>query len=198
MLRGIIRNFDTFICRLNGVHTFSDDIDCILRIQLTEAPHDVSFLEFKVNQGDPILLYHLWNERLPELPSEGSNLAWSTRLLRLFKKSLHLVAQYIQEAPNLPDIQALAGVTVLLPIGRGEGSTNLMERLGFTTMMYQSPLGRFGEFWENFYSWGLMWTYNPISLRGRSLLKLERKECWMNIYDFTKRYGYNKRDLVSH
>jgi YkoP domain len=189
MLRNIIRNFDAFICRLNGVHTFSDDIDCIIRIQLTEAPHAVSFQELKVAQGDPILMYHLWNERLPRLPPEGASLAWSARLLQLFKKSLHLVAQYIQETPNLPDIHALAGVTVLLPTDRGEGTTNLMERLGFTTIPYQSPLGRFGEFWENFYTWGLMWTYSPVSLRGHSLLKLKRKECWMNIQNFLKRYG---------
>jgi len=189
MLRAIIRVFDAFLCKLIGVHSFSEDIDCILRIQLTEASRDISFQEIKVNQGDPILMYHLWNERLPVLPPEGPNLAWSVRLLHSFKKSFNLVAQYIQETPNLLDIRALAGVTVLIPIDRGEGSTNLMERLGFTTIPYQSSLGYFGEFWENFYTWGLMWTYNPMSLRGRSLLNFKRKEYWMSIQTFLIRYG---------
>jgi hypothetical protein len=55
---------------------------------------------------------------------------------------------------------------------------------------YRGPLARFGEFWENLYTWGLMWTFNAASLRHRSLLRLRRAEVWMSAAELLARYGY--------
>ena len=54
---------------------------------------------------------------------------------------------------------------------------------------YRSPLGRFGEFWENFYAWWLMWAFNAASLRHRRLLHMRRAELWMSAVEFMSRYG---------
>jgi hypothetical protein len=62
-------------------------------------------------------------------------------------------------------------------------------RLGFVVRPCRNRLGRFGEFWENFYTWFLMWTFNPASLRGRSLPGLRRMEMWMAAEDFMQRFG---------
>lgn len=63
-----------------------------------------------------------------------------------------------------------------------------MQRLGFSIMPYHKPLGRFGEFCENFYSWGLMWTFNPPSWRRRELFNLRRTGVWMSREDFVGRF----------
>jgi len=63
-----------------------------------------------------------------------------------------------------------------------------MNRLGFTVTPYHRPLGRFGEFWENFYSWGLLWAFNPPSWRRRKLFDLRRTEVWMLREDFVDRF----------
>ena len=64
-----------------------------------------------------------------------------------------------------------------------------MQRLGFAVRPHHSALGRFGEFWENFYTWWVMWTYNPRSLDGRRLIRLERMEIWIQAENFLRRYG---------
>jgi len=64
-----------------------------------------------------------------------------------------------------------------------------MQRLGFTVTPYRSPLGRFGEFWENLYAYGLIWAYNPASVHQRQLLGLHRTEMWMPADEFLRRYG---------
>jgi hypothetical protein len=84
---------------------------------------------------------------------------------------------------------AVGGVCALISPHTHLAGVRLMERMGFTVRPCYRPLGRFGEFWENFYSWWIIWTYNPASLRGRRLDRLERMEIWMQADDFLHRYG---------
>jgi hypothetical protein len=74
----------------------------------------------------------------------------------------------------------------------------LLSWLGFVVQPYHSPLGSFGEFWENFYSWAIMWAYNAVSLRQRHLLQLRRSEFWMSIADFLRRYGADEESQPRH
>ena len=132
---------------------------------------------------------HLWNEHLPLVPPEGADLACATRTARLWAHSLRLAARHVQKDPRLADARAIVGATALLDPDGQAGSVKLMQRLGFTVLPYHSPLGRFGEFWENFYSWWILWTYNPASLRHRRLFHLHRAEIWMAKDEFLSRYG---------
>jgi len=61
--------------------------------------------------------------------------------------------------------------------------------LGFTVLPYYRPMGRFGEFWENLFSWWLMWTFNTSSLYSRKFWYLQRTEIWMTRDDFLQRFG---------
>ncbi len=65
----------------------------------------------------------------------------------------------------------------------------LLQRLGFTILPYHGSTGSFGEFWENFYTWLLIWTYNPASLRSHPLLGLQRNELWTTKARFLQRFG---------
>jgi hypothetical protein len=65
----------------------------------------------------------------------------------------------------------------------------LATRLGFVVRPYRNRLGRFGEFWENLYTWFIMWTFNAASLHGRRLLGLRRMEMWIAAEDFVQRFG---------
>ena len=100
--------------------------------------------------------------------------------------SLGEAARYLDCHPELGETRAVGGVTVLL----ATGGARLVRRLGFTVLPYHSPLGRFGEFWENFYTWVLMWTYNPASLRYHRIWSLRRKEFWMPAEEFRRRFGH--------
>ena len=78
---------------------------------------------------------------------------------------------------------------MLFAAGDGSGAEKLFTRLGFSEFPYQSRLGRFGEFWENFYTWALMWAFNEVSLRQRHLVALRRTEIWMSVGEFLRKYG---------
>jgi hypothetical protein len=91
--------------------------------------------------------------------------------------------------PALAGVQALGGATVLVVAGRDSSPEKLFQRLGLELFPYHNPLGRFGEFWENAYTWALMWAYNGASLRHRHLLRLQRTEAWISTAAFLRRYG---------
>jgi hypothetical protein len=188
-VRRLIRGLDTLLRRGNGVFVFWDHPDCVLRLQRRRAPHALRFPTHAVPAGAPVLGLHLWNEHLPPLPEAGADLAWATQMRRRFVGSLRAVAREVTRDPRLSGAQALGGTTVLLEPGEASASVRLMQRLGFTVMPTRHPLGRFGTFWDNVYAWGLMWTFNPATLRGRTLLGLRRVEMWMSVEELLRRYG---------
>jgi hypothetical protein len=134
----------------------------------------------------------MWNERLLALDALSPGLGWAKTIQRSFLHSLREVACYLDDHPDMAEVRAIGGVTVLMETDNHQGGARLAERLGFAVLPYYSSLGGFGEFWENFYSWILIWTYNPSSLPNRHLKSLRRKEFWISIREFRRRFGQGK------
>ena len=192
-MRSLVRGFDRFLRWALGVYEFCDDPDCLLRVRLTAAAHAVALPDRDVPAGAPILELHLWNERIPPLPPAGPDLAWAVKTQRMLMASFRALAGQMRRDRRLAGVQAVGGATVLCFTGDDSGGVKLFERLGFTVCPYHSPLGRFGEFWENFYTWAIMWAFNEATLRRRRLLRLRRSEIWMTTAEFLRRYGENRR-----
>ena len=188
-MRPLIRLLDAILRRAYGVFEFCDDRDCVLRIRLTKASHPLRLSDRVVRAGDPVLELHLWNEHIPPLPPDGPDMAWAIRTRHMLIHSLHMLARQMENDPHLGSVRAVGGITVLLSPGDRPAGERLMERLGFTITPCPNPLGRFGEFWENFYAWCLMWTFNAASLRRRQLIRLRRVGVWMPTEEFLRRYG---------
>lgn len=189
LLRAAIRKFDVWMSRRIGVAPFSDDPLCIMRIQSAGAAHDLTLPEGTIPRGADVLLLHAWNERMPPIPSSGPDLAYAVRFRRMTVASLKLIARHISSTPQLHAVQAVGGVTAHISLEQARGGRAMLEHLGFTLMPYHRPCGAFGEFWENFYTWWLMWTYNPASTRHRKLWDLQRTEFWMTKDRFLEKYG---------
>jgi len=189
-MRIIIRQFDSLVRWANGVFEFCDDPEGLLRLQVAHARHALDLSDgTHVCTGERVLLLHLWNEHVPPLRPGGSDLAWAAQLGRRLVQSMHAAGRWLAGQPHLADVRAVGGVTVLIALGDERGSWRWMRRLGFDVFPYEGRLGRFGEFWENLYTWGLMWTFNGASLRQRSLLGLRRAEFWMPAGRFVRDYG---------
>ena len=188
-LRLIVRRFDDWLSRRYGVFEFSQIPDCLFRLQVTVLQHRVTLPDYQVERGEPVLYLHIWNARLLALDTLSHGLGWAKTFQSSILPSLREVAYYLEDQPDMEGIRAVGGVTVLLGNGGHAGGARLVERLGFTILPYQSPLGGFGEFWENFYSWVLIWTYNPSALRYRHLRNLRRKEFWISVGEFRRRFG---------
>lgn len=188
-MRFLVLILDDVIRKSTRVFEFSQDANCILRLQVTRAPHTLQLPDLTLEAGEPVFLIHLWNERLPVYAPGGADLTWARRMLYLFSHSLRLVAGYLSDDPKLSTIRAVGGITILLTAGLHEGGSRLVQDMGFTVTPYFGRLGRFGEFWENFYSLMTIWTFNPHSLPHRSLFRLRRSELWMSREAFLKRFG---------
>ncbi len=187
-MRTIIRLFDRFLRWTQGIFEICDEPACVFRLRVGRAPHPLQLPGSEVPAGSKVLELHLWNERAPPIPAEGPDLALGLLGARMLISSCRAAAREIQHNPRLAGVQAVGGVTVLFAAGDGSGAEKLFTRLGFSIFPYRNPLGRFGEFWENLYTWALMWTFNAASLRRRRLLQLRRTEMWMPAAEFLRRY----------
>lgn len=189
-MRALIRGMDALIRRVGGVFEFSTHPDCILRLQIARARHPFSLADgMNVQRDDPLLLLHLWNERVPPFDPTGPDLAWATQAYRMFRTSLGEAARWLEGQPDRIGVRAVGGATILAFSGETGAGAKVLKRLGFELFPYHNPVGRFGEFWENLYTLALMWAYNPTSVRHRSLSRTRRTEMWMSARQFLARYG---------
>jgi len=188
-LRLIIRRFDNWLSHVEGVEPFTDDPQCILRIQIGQINHDITFPDQTISSESKALFIHFWNEHMPLIPDEGADLSYGLKLQRLTVYSMKLAAKHIQNHRSLDDVQIIGGITTFVSRAAADGGRKSFEHLGFTIFPYPRTEGAFGEFWENFYGWWLMWTYNPVSARYRKMLEMQHTEFWMRRAKFIERFG---------
>ena len=188
-LRSIIRRFDDWLSHVEDVEPFTDDSQCIMRIQIGQIHHGIAFSDQMIRSDSRALFIHFWNERMPVIPDTGPDLAYGLKFQRLIVYSMKLIAKHIQSNPSLDDIQVVGGITTFISREQADGGRALFQHLGFMIFPYHRTLGAFGEFWENFYGWWLMWTYNPVSAQYRKMLEMQHTEFWMTRKIFLDRFG---------
>jgi hypothetical protein len=190
--RAMVLGLDLLLQRQAQVQEFTQDEECILRIGLTTYGKDFALSDgTKVRAGEMICELHLWNEHIPPIPLEGPDLRWGVRFYRLAVKSLRSLAAYIG-AEERQDIVALGGQMAFLEKEDSPVLVTVTARLGFDLVNLTAEGGRwrrFTHFWENLYSWAMMWTFNPGSLRGKRFLRLQRYRLWMSRRTLLERYG---------
>lgn len=187
-LRAVIRCFDDWLSRVEGVYPLADDPRLLLRIQLGSAPHEIRLPAARMPAGVPALMIHFWNERLPPITRKGADLAWALQFQRRLIYSFQAIALHMRRTASMDGIRVVGGVVPHVHTDTPDGGRLLLERLGFSVLPYYRPAGAFGEFWENFYTWLLTWTYNPGSLRSHALPGLQRNEFWMTRERFLERF----------
>lgn len=187
-LRLGIRFIDSLIRKSEHTYEYSEDPDCILRIQLMPSSHPAAFGEMIIQKGDPVLAIHVWNERMPRITPGGADLQWALKLRRQVIYSFRILAKVMQADEIYAPVRAIYGASVLFSFSNHTGGIRMMQSFGFTVLPYHNPLGKFGEFWENLFSWWLMYAYNTSSMDTRKFWQLERTEIWMDRDEFIQRY----------
>jgi len=192
--RRLVRAVDARLRREQGIFVFDDDPACILRISLAPAKAEVALSGGTVvAAGERLVIVHFWNERLPPIPPEGPDLRWARRMVQGAIYSLRLLAQYLASQPGLATVQAVGSdLAGFLAAGDLDLGVGFFERLGFDVQRPHSAAGLWGRlalFWGNVYSWALIWTYNPASVRGKVPWRLGRFSIWMSRATLERRYG---------
>ena len=170
-------------------YEYCDDPDCVLRIQLMPSPRQVNLGDKVILKDDPVLAIHVWNERMPVIPAGGADLKWALHFRRQVLNSFKLLAGVMQGDATYTPVRAIYGASALFSSTNHTGGMRMMQSFGFTILPYHSPLGKFGDFWENLFSWWLMYAYNTASMGSRKFWQLERTEIWMDRDEFIQRYG---------
>ena len=189
LLRLIIRRFDNWLSQVEGVEPFTDDPQCVLRIQLGHINQDITFPDPIIRSKSSALLIHFWNEHMPIIPEKGPDLSYGLKLQRLIVYSMKLIAKHIQDNPSLNNVRVIGGITTFVSRESADGGRASFQHLGFTIFPYQRSAGAFGEFWENFYTWWVMWTYSPVSAQYRKMLDMQRTEFWTTREKFLDKFG---------
>lgn len=187
-MRRLIRLVDRFLRKQQGVFVYWDNPDCMFRARISTARYAIRLPDGEIPAGAKVLELHFWNEHMPQIAANGPDLALALRGRRMLTASLRTFAHRIRQDPDLAGSRAVGGATVLFAAGDASSGERLFRRLGFSVFPYRNPLGRFGQFWENLYTWALMWAFNAASLRQRHLLQLRRTEVWMSTEEFLERY----------
>ncbi len=190
LLDRLIVAFDRWQRRRLRIWEFSDDPDCILRVSINRSRLDAELADGTVvRRGDRIGLIHLWNERVPRIPTTGPDLEWARLASRSAVRSLRLLARYLLEAPDLDGIQAFGGEFgfVYTPV-----TLRFLHRLGFEVFDPRPPRG----LWEwiediamRIWPWLLRRVFNPASLRGRTLADMRRRPIWITRTTILRLYG---------
>lgn len=191
VMRTLVRHFDSWISHRRRIFEFSQEERCILRAELRRARRDQKLTGIPLTKGDTFIKFHLWNSHLPVIPADGADLGWAAETWSRFKFSLRLLARQIENDPALNGTKAICGVSSLFNLHGEDSGARLMQRLGFVVVEKPSPLGRAGEFFENLYSWLLLWTYNPASQRSRTLPRWQRTAIWMTTAALYEHFGKN-------
>lgn len=188
--RAAISRLDVLLRRVYHVREFTQDGSCILRIALARSAEEITLSDgTRIGKGEVVGELHLWNEHIPPMDEGGPSLEWALKSRRLLIASLKKLATYLEDEPQFESVRAFRGETAFPREGLERRA--LFERLGFDLVRMDriGRLKRFGEFWENVYTWGLIWTFNPGSLRRKDFFHLERVQLWISRQALLERYG---------
>jgi hypothetical protein len=105
--------------------------------------------------------------------------------------SLRSLARHMSANPELDPARALrAGIVFGTRVGRAQ-LVRVARHLGFDLVERQANLGLSGQLHlagDSILLWGLIWAYNPRSLKHKPLLR-ERDEVWVSRSSFLGRIG---------
>ncbi len=178
-----VRAIDAALRHHYRIFAFSDDPACILKIGPAVCSRDMTLCDgTHLVRGEAILELHLWNERLPPFPPAGPMVAWSVQMLRRWRYSLGLLAAYLAHASRWDNVQALHGTVGFLEMEHAGEMRTLVEHLGFEFIVGETPGWKIWRpaFWQNLFSWWLMWAFNPASLTHKRIRDLARGELWIS------------------
>jgi hypothetical protein len=177
-----------------NVCEYTDDPQCVFRIQITEAQHDILFSDGAVvRTGDRLISLHLWNEHIPAIPPDGPTFAWGRRMGRAMDVSLRQLATFMSHRPEFDRVVAIRGDMAESTAQTAAQLLRIMQHFGFEPLAQQRAVSwsqRLHQFGENILVLLLLLAVNPVAARINVLSRV-RFEVFLSRESFTKRYGHS-------
>lgn len=192
-VRHATRFLDAVLRKLHRIIPAGDEADCLLRLQIARAKRPIRAGGLSVERGEPVLLLHLWNERLPGQPGPGPDFHWAVRAEHLFRASLRVVARRMETDSRLAGVRAVGGSTGLFAPGE-TGGAGILRRLGFEVGPPGVAPTRLGAWGQDLHARLMRRAYGAPGLRRLPAAR-GRTEFWMAASDFIARFGDVKTGL---
>jgi hypothetical protein len=184
---------DKGLRRDRQVFEYSDRPDCVFRIQRSRSPSSYVLSDgVTVNEGDPIIELHLWNEHLPKMTAARASIGWGTRLAHGFRSSLRELCAWLDVRREYDDVTV---VYANMALGGGERTDQLLRwmcgPLGLEPVAdgyrptFRDHLRRLGE---NILGLMLVLAINPVAARFEMLMR-DRARVAMSRAELRRRYG---------
>jgi ceramide glucosyltransferase len=197
LLRKAIIDLDAYLRNYYNIYEFCYDEDCILRLSITTSDRDLTLSDgTRIHKGELIGELFFWNEHIPFVPEAGPNLAWAITFQRRVTYSLRELASHVNHVRIFEDISAFRSNP---PFGDRLGhleAVKLVERWGFDVVEKDHTGGLRGylsNFWGTVYTTGIIWAYNPASLAGKQLWRLNQDQLWISRSMLIKKYGAEEK-----
>jgi YkoP domain len=191
-LRGIVWAVDSLLRRAKGIFEFSTSDLCLLRIAFARANKRMHLAdEVLIERGGRVADLHLWNEHLPPIPEAGLTVAWVGRIRRQMLQSLMELAAYAETSPGMANVIALRARVAFASRGHQQKVARIAGRFGFEHIESGRSwviASRVHDLVEDFWLLGLVWAFNPRSLRRRTLVR-EHSELWISKAALIEKFG---------
>jgi ceramide glucosyltransferase len=191
LIAGLVYPIDAWLRRRQGIFEFSDDPECVLRINIRPASKPIDFQDgTSVKPGDSVAELHLWNEHIPKINGHGTDLAWAGLAHRRVVGSLQQLADYLErEDPegSIRGARALASMVIRNPAQL----QRMTRRYGFESHGRDRPRGIFQwlhRIGENMLIWGIVFAFNPGAMRTGKFLR-GRNVVWISRDALMRQYG---------
>jgi hypothetical protein len=158
---------DRWLRQRQGVLEYSDNPDCVFRIQRAKAETPLVLRDgTRIAAGDAVLNIHLWNEQFPAMGGDGATMRWARAVAGGIDLSLRELAQHLRWTRAYDDVVALRAD---MRLGTAEQSSQLARisgRYGFEAGCAAGEHGAIHRLGENIFLVLLVLATNPVALRA--------------------------------
>jgi len=180
-MRSYIFALDQWLCRWQHFYEFTDDPQCLFRIQYLRSDDALQLTDGTcVRPGGRVIAVHLWNEHVPLMGCQGPSLAWARRVDRAVEASLRALAGYLAQHPGLSDVVAICGDMRLSGDAQSTQFLRIAARYGFESIGRQvDRRGILHRIGDTILIAMLMSATNARALR-RAPLRLTNARVWLS------------------
>ncbi len=183
----LVRGADVVLRRWYGVHEFTDDPSCLLRLALAPAPHAVTLSDgTRIEAGEIVGMLHIWNEQIPRFRMGGPDLCWAIDVRRRLQRSLQALAGHLEQDPAWKQVRGIHACAVFGSRRRWQ-IRRAAGRFGFELIEDGAPARGLHEMGEDFLIWAFARAFNPAALR-RAPFRRDRTELWISREKLLRRY----------
>ncbi len=185
----LVGRADAVLRRCQGVFEFTDDPECVLRLQACLAEADLVLSDgTRIAAGEPVGGIHFWNEHLPPFPKAGPDLRWAKAMQHCMALSLIRLAAFAEQAPEWRSVRAFGGGAPFCGRLCAMRIRRVTARYGFDLVEDETSGHPWHGLGGNIVLWALARAFNPVANQRQPFLR-ERHELWISRGCLLRRFG---------